>query len=175
MLTGKLTRLRALEPTDAESLTRWLDDPVVSQWMVNDYPMSRAQVLKRCEDRPRNTYDNLALCIESLEDKRAIGVLDLTGAEPESGWAELTIYIGEPDFRSGGYGTDALRVACRYGFDQMRLHGIWLVVVPHNAGARRAYEKVGFVEEGRQRQRFYRDGKWHDLVMMSLIAGELID
>ncbi|MFD8496836.1 GNAT family N-acetyltransferase [Amycolatopsis sp. NPDC059657] len=175
MLTGKLTRLRAIEPTDAEPLARWLDDSSVSQWMVNDYPMSLAQVVKRCEERPRNTYGNLVLCIESLKEKRPLGVLALTGAEPESGWAELSIYVGEPDFRGGGYGTDALRVACRYAFDQMRLHGVWLVVVAENAGARRVYEKAGFVEEGRQRQRFYRDGKWHDMVMMSLLGDELID
>jgi RimJ/RimL family protein N-acetyltransferase len=76
--------------------------------MVNGSPESFAQLKKRHEERPGNTYDD---------------------AEPETGRAELTIYIGDPKYRGGGYGTDAMRVLCRYGFDEMRLHGISLWVV----------------------------------------------
>ncbi|QFU88590.1 GNAT family N-acetyltransferase [Amycolatopsis sp. YIM 10] len=174
MLTGKLVKLRALEPSDAEALHRWNEDPEVGRWMVNDYPASLAQVLKRCEDRRRNTYGNLSLCVETLAEGRAIGIAELTGAEPESGRAELTIFLGEAEFRGGGYGTDAIRVLCRYGFDAMRLHGISLWVVAENTGAYHVYRKLGFVEEGRQRERFLRDGRWHDMILMSVLEGELI-
>ena len=84
MLTGKLVKLRALEPSDAEALHRWNEDPDVGRWMVNGYPLSRAQVAKRCDDRRRNTYDDLTLCIETLAEGRAIGMVELTGAEPRS-------------------------------------------------------------------------------------------
>ncbi|SFA75152.1 Protein N-acetyltransferase, RimJ/RimL family [Amycolatopsis marina] len=175
MLTGEFVRLRAVEPSDAESLLRWNDDPDVSRWMINDYPMSLAQTVRRCEERPRNTYGELTLCIETLAEGRAIGIVGLSGAEPESGRAELDIYIGEPDFRGGGYGTDATRVICRYGFDSMRLHRISLWVVAENIAARRVYEKLGFVEEGRQRESFRRDGRWHDHILMGLLEGELVE
>jgi len=73
-----------------------------------------------------------------------------------------------------------MRVVCRYGFDMMRLHGISLWVAAENTGARHVYQKhvyqkVGFVEEGRMREAFRRDGKWHDVILMSLLEGELID
>ncbi|MGC7100160.1 GNAT family N-acetyltransferase [Amycolatopsis lurida] len=82
--------------------------------------------------------------------------------------------LGEAEFRGGGYGTDAIRVLCRYGFDAMRLHGISLWVVAENTGACHVYRKLGFVEEGRQRERFFRDGRWHDMILMSVLEGELI-
>jgi RimJ/RimL family protein N-acetyltransferase len=174
VLTGKLVRLRALEPSDAEALHRWNSDPGAVQWMINGYPESLAQLTRRLgEDRPRNTYDKLILCIET--DGTPIGVIALTGAEPESGRAELDVCIGEPAYRNGGYGTDAIRVICRYGFDQMRLHGISLWVVPENEAARHVYKKLGFVEEGRKRECFRRDGKWYDFILMSLLEGELVD
>ena len=176
MLTGKLVRLRALEPSDAEVLHRWNQDPDVGRWMINDYPESLTQLTKRLgEDRPRNSYDKLVLCIETLAVRTPIGVIALTDAEPENGRAELDVYVGEASHRNGGYGTDAIRVICRYGFDQMRLHGISLWVVPENEAARHVYRKLGFVEEGRERERFRRDGKWHDLIVMSLLDGELVD
>jgi RimJ/RimL family protein N-acetyltransferase len=48
-------------------------------------------------------------------------------------------------------------------------------VVADNAAARHVYRKVGFVEEGRQRESFRRAGKWHDMILMSLLEGELVD
>jgi RimJ/RimL family protein N-acetyltransferase len=32
---------------------------------------------------------------------------------------------------------------------------------------------VGFAEEGRKREAFRRDGKWHDMILMGLLEGEL--
>lgn len=175
MLTGKLVRLRAIEPSDAESLLRWHTDPELSRWMIADYPRSLAQIRKQFEERPPNTYDRLVLCIESLADGRALGTISLTGAEAESGRPNLAVYIGEQEFRGGGYGTDAVRVLCRYAFDSMRVHGVSLWVVPENTAARHVYEKLGFVEEGRKREAFRRDGKWYDMLLMSVLEGELKD
>lgn len=56
---------------------------------------------------------------------------------------------------------------------RVRLHRITLWVADANTGARRVYEKVGFVEEGRARESFRRDGKWHDMILMGLLEGEL--
>jgi RimJ/RimL family protein N-acetyltransferase len=55
----------------------------------------------------------------------------------------------------------------------MRLHKISLTVVTENLAAQQVYKKVGFVEEGRLRQSFRRDGKWYDQFTMGLLEGEL--
>jgi RimJ/RimL family protein N-acetyltransferase len=174
MLTGKLVRLRAFEPEDAETLWRWNSDPEINRWLTEDYPESRAYVVKRFADRAPMTYDNAAFAVEQLGTGRLIGVTVLRGATPEAGRAELDIYLGERDVWGTGLGTDTMRVVCRYGFDSMRLHQITLWVVADNVRARRVYEKVGFVEEGRQRQTFRRDGRWHDMILMGMLEGELI-
>ncbi|MQA09976.1 MAG: GNAT family N-acetyltransferase [Pseudonocardiaceae bacterium] len=173
MLTGKLVRLRPLEPSDAEAVWRWSSDPEVGRWMVNGYPESFAQVTKRFEERPPNSYQRVSLGIEPLTEQRLIGAVRLRDAEPESGRAELDIEIGERDHWGHGYGTDAMRVICRYGIETMRLHLIALWVVADHVAARRVYQKVGFVEDGRHRESFRRDGKWHDMILMSLLEGEL--
>ncbi|GIH97794.1 GNAT family N-acetyltransferase [Planobispora siamensis] len=174
MLTGKLVRLRAMEPSEAETLWRWNNDPEVVRWMSEGYPESLAQITERCEDRNRNSYDNVLLGIETLDEGRLIGIVRLGDAEPEIGSAELDIYIGEKDCWGKGYGTDATREICRYGFDRMRLHSIELWVVAENEAAIRVYEKVGFSRDGRRRDAFRRDGKWHDMILMTMLEGELI-
>ena len=66
-----------------------------------------------------------------------------------------------------------MRTACRYGFDHMRLHKVALTVVAEHEAARHVYRSVGFVEEGRLRDEFRRDGTWLDKITMGLLEGEL--
>jgi RimJ/RimL family protein N-acetyltransferase len=173
MLEGELVRLRALEPEDAQKLYEWGNDPEVGRWMETGHPRSLAQFRKRAEERPVNSYELVVLGIEA--DGKLIGVVDLRDAEPEVGEAYLDIYIGDGEYRDGGgYGTEALRLMCRYGFDHMRLHQITLWVVAENERARHVYRKVGFVEEGRHRESFVgQDGRRHDMILMSMLKGEL--
>ncbi|MEH6373073.1 GNAT family protein [Streptomyces sp. KLMMK] len=173
MLTGDLVRLRAFEPSDAELIWRWNNDPEVGRWMFGGYPESAARIAERFEKLPRNSYASTFLGIEPLDAPRLIGSVRLRDAAPETGAAELDLRIGDKDYWGRGYATDTMRVICRYGFDEMRLHRIALTVVADNVSARRVYEKVGFVEEGRQRECFRRDGKWHDMIVMGLLEGEL--
>ena len=173
MLEGELVRLRALEPEDADKIHGWGNDPAVGRWMETGYPRSLAQYRKHAEERPVNSYELVVLGIEA--DGKLIGIVDLRDAEPEVGEAKLDIYIGDGEYRNGGgYGTEALRLMCRYGFDNMRLHQITLWVVAENEVARHVYRKIGFVEEGRHRQCFVgENGERHDMILMSMLKGEL--
>ena len=173
MLEGELVRLRALEPEDADKIYAWQSDPEVNRWMNNSHPRSLAQLRKRAEERAVNSYELVVLGIEA--DGKLIGIVDLRDAEPEIGNAELDIYIGDPGYRNGGgYGTEALRLMCRYGFNSMRLHMITLWVVAENERARHVYRKVGFSEDGRHREAFVApDGERHDMILMSMLKGEL--
>ncbi|MEV0614052.1 GNAT family N-acetyltransferase [Nonomuraea sp. NPDC050404] len=175
MLHGKLVRLRATTPDDFEAIWRWGNDPDVVRWMFAGYPESLEQARERLAAIPPNNYRNCRFIIESLDDGRAVGFIRLRDAEPEVGHAELDVQIGEKDVWGRGYATEAMRLMCRYGFREMRLHRIGLDVVTENAAARRIYEKVGFVEEGRLRECFRQDGEWYDMILMGLLEDELRD
>ena len=75
-------------------------------------------------------------------------------------------YIGR------GYGSDATRVMVDYGFREMGLHRIQLSVISFNRAGIRAYEKAGFIEEGRHRESVLHDGRWYDDVLMSILDHE---
>ncbi|MDX3098105.1 GNAT family N-acetyltransferase [Streptomyces sp. ME19-03-3] len=175
MVPGRLVTLRPMEPSDAEALWRWNHDPEVMRWMDDGYAQPLAQVRRRMEERPRNAYGDVLHGIEVREDGRLIGVVRLRDAEPETACAELDIYLGEKEYWGRGLATDAMRTMCRYGFEKMRLHKISLTVVTENQAAHHVYRKVGFVEEGRLRQVFRRDGRWYDMFTMGLLEGELRD
>ncbi|MGN9841511.1 GNAT family N-acetyltransferase [Nonomuraea sp. H19] len=174
MLTGKRVHLRALEPADSEAMWRWYHDPEVGRWMDGAPPISLAQNMEKGANRPRNTFEQMLLGIEALDDRKLIGYVALGDTDFRNGEATLqSIAIGERDRWGGGYATDALRVICRYAFEEMGLHRVTLWVVADNAAAMRAYTKVGFVAEGRRREAFRTRGERHDFVMMGLLSSEL--
>ncbi|WP_299530268.1 GNAT family N-acetyltransferase [uncultured Streptomyces sp.] len=173
MPLGERVALRAMGPGDAEALWRWNHDPEVMRWMDDTYAQTPEQVRERLTERPRNAYGDLLFGVETLDDGVLVGLVALHGAEPEKGIATLDIYLGEKTCWGQGLATDAMRTACRYAFEDMRLHKVTLTVVTENHAARKVYEKVGFVEEGRLRKVFRRDGAWYDMFTMGLLSTEL--
>jgi RimJ/RimL family protein N-acetyltransferase len=60
----------------------------------------------------------------------------------------------------------------RFAFDQMNLNRVDLQVLDDNERGIRCYEKIGFVREGVQRQYRYREGRYVDMIMMSILREE---
>ena len=100
-----------------------------------------------------------------------VGNIGLFDVRTKDRGAELGIALGR-EYIGRGYGTDAVRVIVDYGFREMGLHRIQLGVAPYNPAGIRAYEKAGFVEEGRYRESVLHDGHWYDEVLMSILDRE---
>ena len=80
----------------------------------------------------------------------------------------MAILIGEKDLHGKGFGADAVRTLCRFGFSEMNLRKIKAAVFDFNVPALRCYEKCGFVREGVLKQEMFRDGAYHDVILMAL-------
>jgi RimJ/RimL family protein N-acetyltransferase len=173
VLVGERARLRALHEDDLTTLARWEMDPgrmtTLSNWVV---PPSEAAAKDRIAKWCANDKDDLGFAIETVADPPVlVGNLNLFGARPKDRSATIGIALGREHI-GRGYGTDAMRVIVDYGFREMGLHRIQLLVAPFNAAGIRAYEKAGFVEEGRHRESVWHDGTWYDEIMMSILDHE---
>ena len=170
---GRLIRLRAREPEDEPLLYKWFNDPEVTENLALRYPLSHAQEKSFIEhvSAPSFAHANFAIVLKATGE--LIGGVDLTCAQPENGCASLGIAIGDKARWDGGYGTDAMRTVCRYGFDFMNLHRIELEVFSQNARAIHVYQSIGFVSEGVRREAFFKYGRHTDAVVMGLLHGEL--
>jgi RimJ/RimL family protein N-acetyltransferase len=143
----------------------------LSSWVA---PASEAGAKERIAKWSANDKDDLGFAIETLEDRPVlVGHIGLWGARPKDRCATIGIALGRV-YIGRGYGTDAMRVIVEYGFREMGLHRMQLDVAPFNAAGVRAYEKAGFVEEGRRRESVWHDGRWYDEVMMSILDREWV-
>lgn len=103
---------------------------------------------------------------------RYIGHIRLNILSWDDRKARLAMGIYDRRFWSRGYGSEALRLMLRHGFDDLALHRIDLRVIEYNHRAIRSYEKCGFVREGIERESALVDGTWYDDVMMSILESE---
>ena len=131
-------------------------------------PVSREQFRARRAERTAD--DSIAeFVIEAAG--RAVGRCGLFGVDPLAQHAEVGISL-VPEARSQGVGTAALSLLVEFGFERWNLHRLHLIVLASNEGARRAYQKVGFVEEGRLREHAWVVGRWDDEVRMGLLRAD---
>ena len=171
MIEGTLVNLRAQEMGDLERNYRWLNDREVMRFLSGRYQYSLLAEENWMRERTATAMGwgpNVGFAIET-KDGRHIGNTGLHDPSPENRSADLGIMIGEKDCWGRGYGTDALRTLVRFGFDEMNLNRIALDVYDFNARAIASYRKCGFIEEARRRQDIYREGRYVDVVMMSLL------
>jgi RimJ/RimL family protein N-acetyltransferase len=173
ILTGERVRLRGVREDDLPALAKWEMDPgrmaTSSNWVI---PPSEAAAKERIAKWSANQKDDLSFAIEALGDPPVlVGNIGLWGARPKDRCATLAIGLGREHI-GRGYGTDAMRVIVDYGFREMGLHRIQLIVAPFNPAGIRAYQKAGFAEEGRHRESVLHDGRWYDEVLMSILDHE---
>ena len=84
----------------------------------------------------------ITFCIICKKNDVPIGYVTLKGIGKKK--AEIGIAIMDSKYRSGGYGTKALKLASCYAFNTINLSTIALTVFPSNIRAIKAYEKLGF-------------------------------
>jgi RimJ/RimL family protein N-acetyltransferase len=171
-LQGRVTRLRAVEEADLPRVHELFSDPEVLRYLSVTWPQPLAGTRTWWEETRRDP-DSVTLAIETLAGE-LVGVCALTGISPRSRSADLGIWVGRP-YQGQGYGTDAVRTLCRFGFREMNLARIGLSVYDFNERARRAYEKVGFKEEGCLRRAHFAEGRPVDLILMGLLAEDLAE
>jgi len=72
-----------------------------------------------------------------------------------------------------GVATAATRLTARFGFEQLGLHRIEIVMAVGNIASQRVAEKAGAVREGILRKRLLINGTPHDAVLYSLVREDL--
>lgn len=173
IIRGERVLLRAPEREDIPTFVRWFNDAEVLEHLAMRAPMSaaaEANWFDRMLTAQGATDYHFVICL--LEDRRPIGTIGLHGIDFTHGFAEFGIALGEKKEWGKGYGLDATRAICDFGFGELRLERISLLVYADNPRARRTYEAAGFRHEGTMRRALYQRGERIDVHVMALLRDE---
>jgi RimJ/RimL family protein N-acetyltransferase len=173
ILRGEHVYLRPAERADIPNFVRWLNDAETTSFLNMRAPMSEAMEEKWFEgmvERQGKDHYHYVICL--LKNDQPIGSLGLFAVDYVNGNGGIGISIGEKSLWGKGYGTDAMNALLDFGFGMLRLERMWLEVYVFNKRARRSYDKSGFVLEGVERRGVFKQGRYLDVELMSMLRDE---
>ena len=165
VLTGRLVRLRPVEPSDHAGLEAILGEPSVARWWTAPSEAGAAADW---------LSDDGALHFVIEHDGAVVGSLQVEEElDPDYRFASIDLFLTS-EAQGRGLGPDAIRTVARYLLDVRGHHRLTIDPSVANEHAIRAYTKAGFRPVGVMRA-YERnaDGTWHDNLLMDLLVGEL--
>lgn len=175
MYIGEKVRLREYKKADIACAQKYINDSEVKNLLHPGIPY-----LYTFEDEEKwfntlsATKDVYSFAIETIEDNKYIGGCGINNINWKNSVSEVGIFIGDKDYWGKGYGTDAMKILIKFIFNQMNINKIKLKVFSFNERAIKSYEKCGFKKEGILRQEIFRNGKYHDEIIMGILKSEYV-
>lgn len=173
MFDGKKVRLRAYRKEDIPQALEYINDPEVKRNLVIGVPFPlRLEDEEKFFENISAAKDTYSFAIETLDGSNYIGGCGMNQVDWKNRYAVVGIFIGDEQYRGKGYGSDAMRILLRFIFDEMNMNRVKLFVFSFNQRAIKSYLKCGFKQEGTQRQEMFRDGQYHDTIVMGILRSE---
>ncbi|GAA0925058.1 GNAT family protein [Nonomuraea longicatena] len=161
-----MIRIRAFEPADAPRVASWIDDErALYTWSGNS-----GFTLPGLADQLTAFYaaDPTRRGHTALTPSGAVVGHFMLRDLPDRETVRLGFVLISPETRGQGYGEAMLRAAVRTAFADPSAQRVSLGVYPHNQGALRLYERLGFATTGTEEKIVEVDGAWWSSYQMTL-------
>lgn len=173
-IKGKKIILRPLSIRDAKNFTKWLTDPEVTKFLeMHERPAPTLKEEKNYILKKKKEKDAVQFCIDAIDGEH-IGTVALDKIDNYNKRAVFGIFIGNKKYWGQGCGTEAGKLIVDFGFKKLKLHRIHLNVYGFNIRGYKSYIKIGFKKEGVLRQHRYRDGFYHDDIVMGILRSDYL-
>jgi RimJ/RimL family protein N-acetyltransferase len=167
-LIGERVTLRTLARADVPNLLRWVNDPATNRYLIRgDFPMGWGDELEWVDRVAKRKLGDLNLGIE-VHGLGLIGTMGLCVGSWSDRTAGTGTMIGVAEARGKGYGTEAKMLLLDHAFNRLNLRKVYSEVCVLNVASHKCQLRCGYVEEGRLRGDLYRDGAYHDRIILAV-------
>ncbi len=166
-------KLRELEKKDLFTINQWRNDPELISKLGTPFRFINLNVDEKWFDGYMQNRNSQVRCaIVECGNDDIIGLASLVSIDYMNQSAEFHIMIGNKNNQGRGAGTFAVSAMLYHAFYNLNLQRVELMVLEDNITARSLYEKVGFVHEGTKRNARYKNGKFVNMLMYSILKDE---
>jgi len=150
-----------------EFLRKVRTHPDINKYLFTDVHNSK----KEQEKWYKNVYlkDKSCLIFIALDKKIPIGYGQINHIDYLNHSCEVGFCVA-PEFQGRGYGKILTKKIINYTIEELKMHRVYLEVFRINKRAIKLYEKIGFKKEGILRDKIFKNKKFHDVLIMSIIS-----
>jgi len=173
MFVGKRVYLRPPTREDIEQVVLYSRRETETFFDIGRHMPDIEGFVKWSEDRQKEENPEVvrfSVCLR--ETNEVIGEVGLFSVDLINGTAESASFFHRPDYRGGGYGSEAKQLLMEYAFDHLGLHVIESWVFFQNTRSAAALRKQGYTEAGRIHWRYGNEGTWDSFIVFDFLARE---
>lgn len=168
VVPGERIFLSLVRRDDLPLFARWFSDLELNAYLGQPGMVYTPEQEADWYERVSRDRDTKTFAIVVRDGQRLIGTVSLMNIHYRRQRAELGIAIGDKSAWGQGYGSEAVRLMCDYGFTFLSLYSIYLWHWGFNARAHQAYLKAGFKPAGRLRGADLFNGQRYDDILMDM-------
>jgi RimJ/RimL family protein N-acetyltransferase len=173
-LRGTQIMLREYRRDDLPWMRQWVNDPDIvchlSDIFLYPHPLESTEAY--LDSILEGSSDSRGFVIADLKDEAYIGQVNIDAIDWKNRVGTVGIVIGSKEYFGLGYGTEAMKLLIKFAFHEMNLNRLQLDVYDFNERAIRSYLSCGFQQEGRLRERQYKNGRYVDVIQMGLLRSD---
>ena len=169
-MQGERIYLRKISPDDVnEAYCRWMNDPATNRFLESRFYQHTIETLREYIVARQGDNLNAFFAIVLKDGDRHIGNIKIGPIDPHHKLADIGILIGEQDCWGMGYASEAIALVVDYAFNVLGLHKVTAGCYAPNKGAIKAFEKVGFTQEGVRKAHCFFEGEYVDDILLGLV------
>lgn len=161
--------LRAFEIQDHVKIHDWRMDKEIARNFGGMPRFSSSENEKKWIEEKIFDKENVscAICLKKTDE--FIGCIFLNEIDYHNQTGHSPVFIGEKKYWGKGYATEARILILKYAFLDRGLNRIWARCLEDNQRAIRMHEKIGYKKEGILRQSSFKDGKFMNECIFSIL------
>jgi len=170
-----MIQLKALSKNDVYPFYEWLNDSESIKYSLSAFQKINSKTeIDLWFETILKDQKNLNLGIFLEESNQLIGYTGICDISHQNKSGEYFIFIGDKSVWGKGIGSEVSKQIIKIAFQDKKLNRLMLTVSEPNIGGVKAYQKAGFNLEGRLRQACFRDGTFHDKLIMSVLKEDYL-
>ncbi|MHA1285664.1 MAG: GNAT family N-acetyltransferase [Promethearchaeota archaeon] len=164
--------LRALEPDDYKVTIKWRNDDEIWSMVGGPKYYVSSEYEKQWINNAIHNQNEIRLGICLKENDELIGLSSIIDIDWINKSAHCPSMIGEKKYWGKGFGTEARLLLLQFAFYERGFERIWALILENNISSLRMIEKCGYKKEGLLRNSVYKNGRFQNQVVMSILREE---
>lgn len=166
-IAGERIYLRALTPDDVnDNYIEWLRDDAVTQFLEIRWQVFSNEDIRGYVKLMNDSSKDYLFGIFLKGNNEHIGNVKVGEINQMHRFGDVGLLIGNKDMWGKGYGTEAVRLATQYAFEELNLNHLKAGMYADNKGCYKAFVKAGYREAGRYKSRRFYKGVYVDEVLV---------
>ena len=169
LVADDFSQWREVRTVNDEWLTKWEPQRISGQ---PDVVQSRQAFASRCAARQRERQLGTGYGFGIFVDGALAGEMNVSAIQRGPFQNAYVGYWIDERLAGQEYTPEALVVAMRFAFEDLRLHRLQISIIPRNKPSRRVVEKLGIRLEGMAERYLEINGNWEDHMRYAITIEE---